>query len=129
MRIKLLSPLAQKAVSLLRGHYVFVTMLRSTGFRGSWKVPEFVKDYGLVNTRTGARVLGFGKRTFEELKRARLLEAPARFPSRYAELRRKRRGWGKPYTEDVYTLNADGLTAVVIALLIRAADLREEVWS
>lgn len=129
---RLLSSHAQKAVSLLRGHYVFVRMLRPTGFRGSWRVPEHAMAYRVINTHSGAEVLGgFGEGTFKELKAARLLDAPVKFPTRYPELRRRKQPWSREgYTEDVYTLNSDGLAAVVVAAVIKATDLRdlEEEW-
>jgi hypothetical protein len=128
---RLLSSHAQKAVFLLRGHYVFVRMLRPTGFRGGGRVPEYAMAYRVINTHSGAEVLGLGEGTFRELWQARLLDVPAKFPSRYPELRRRRQPWSREgYTEDVYTLNSNGPTAVLVAAVIKATDLRnlEEEW-
>ena len=70
---------AAKAISLLRKHYVFTVRPVATGFWNSYRIPAFVYDYGIFNTRTGARVMGFGKQTFKELKGKKLLSKPAKF--------------------------------------------------
>ena len=74
-----ISAQAQKAICLLRSHYVFTVRPVATGFWGDWKVPEFTLDYGIFNTRSGARIVGFGRQTFRELHQKKLLSAPASF--------------------------------------------------
>lgn len=109
MRKPVISPLAAKAIGLLRGHYVYTSRPVSTGIRGSWRIPEFVLDYGIFNTHTGARVLGFGRQTFRELYRGKLLSKPAEFQV----LRRHS-------ADRVYTLSPRAAEVVVIAAVIHA---------
>lgn len=109
--------MAQKAVYLLRGHYVYVRMAQATGFIGSWKIPEYVLDCGIINTHTGARVLGFGKATFKELKAAELLSKPAKFPSHYKAMK---------YPDLIYTLEYSRLNLFVIRTIIEAVVTMKE---
>lgn len=60
----LVSPVCAKAIGLLRSHYVYVVRLMPTGFSGLGRIPDFTWDYGIFNTRTGARVMGFWRQDF-----------------------------------------------------------------
>lgn len=103
------SPLSAKAIGLLRSHYVYAVRLARTGYRGSWTIPEFTWDYGIFNTHTGARVMGFGKKTLRELRGKKLLAAPAEFPN-------MKRG----SSDSIYTLSPKAAEVVVVLATIQA---------
>lgn len=103
------SPLCAKAIGLLRSHYVYAVRLVYTGYRGSWCIPEFTWDYGVFNTHTGARVVGFGAQTLRELRKKKLLSAPAHFPN-------QKRG----SSDSVYTLAPKAAEVVVLSAIIQA---------
>jgi hypothetical protein len=103
------SPLCAKAIGLMRSHYVYSVRLVRTGYMGSWRIPEFTWDYGLYNSHTGARVMGFGVQTLRELRKKKLVSDPAKFPN-------CKRG----SSDSVYTLSPRAAEVVVLAAVLQA---------
>jgi hypothetical protein len=106
-----LSAQAQKAVYLLRSHFVFVTHLVRNSYVGATRrgvqVPEFSWQDGIFDTQTGRRVSGFSSVTLKELRRAKLLGKPAKVLT----------GQG---AESVYFLSDKALQTFVIGVIVNA---------